>query len=119
MSGLPHGIGDAEYGGTRAGEAVEWPTIGQGDREFAHVSVRLTAWHRGYYDGRRVLGWRRLPEADPVDARHVKLHCAAALKVIAPKIKATRLSADSLEKTYCAAYEEGFKHAYAGGIAFQ
>ena len=47
MSGLPHGIGDAEYGGTRAGEAVEWPTIGQGDREFAHVSVRLTAWHRG------------------------------------------------------------------------
>ena len=117
MSGKQHDLGSDEHwvmmDGEEVTEKIAWPSIGTADRAFALLSVRCAGWRRGYMDGMLLSARRTWPEANPVEAKHLKWHCEAAVRVIAPTIAATRLTADTLKDKWLGGWQAGFEAAYS------
>ena len=123
MSGLRHYIGSKKYEpeqGQDEGAAVVYPALDGNDREFVSEAVKMAGYERGWWDG-----WLRAsqapehPPADPHPARHLKLHCAAALKAVATEVAAAGLTAAAMTRTWLDGYEAGRRDAWQGkGQAF-
>ena len=94
-------------------EAVSFPSIGQNDRDYVHLSFRLAGHHRGMFDGRQAMDtWAgKYPPDTPVPAKHLKLHASAAARSLSVSVSGASSSAKALRARWLEGYEEGYKLA--------
>ena len=123
MSGLRHWLGENFLRGKFSNGSedetgrvdIEWPALTTADRIHARNSIWCSGFHRGVIDGLGSGNGQQFPGANPVPAKHMKLHCTAALKAIAPTIAPTRLNADQSVTAWAEGYVAGFAAAASGG----
>ena len=126
MSGLKHDLGDTHYYRAYPDReplvAVEYPAIGEAEREIVIEAIKHGGYERGLRDGRARLGRldRGHPEAAPIPAKHIALHAKAALKALAADISSVGLTAAQCLKHWLAGYSDGVRTAFdLKGQAFQ